>query len=59
MFKNLIYILFFSLSLNSFAQDQDPKAKAILDDLSKTTKAYKTITADYVYTIFNKDKKTN
>jgi outer membrane lipoprotein-sorting protein len=55
--RNLIYILLFSLSLNTFAQDQDPKAKAILDDLSKTTKAYKTITADYVYTIYNKDKK--
>lgn len=55
--RNLLYILFFSVTLNTFAQDQDPKAKAILDDLSKTTKAYKTITADYVYTIFNKDKK--
>lgn len=39
------------------AQDQDPKAKTILDDLSKTTKAYKTITSEYVYTIVNKDKK--
>lgn len=39
------------------AQDQDPKAKAILDDLSKTTKSYKTISSEYVYTIVNKDKK--
>jgi outer membrane lipoprotein-sorting protein len=45
------------ISLLSIAQDQDPKAKAILDDLSKTTKAYKTITSDYVFTILNKDKK--
>lgn len=47
-----------TLSITSvFGQDQDPKAKAILDDLSKTTKAYKTITSDYLFTITNKDKK--
>jgi len=39
------------------AQDQDPKAKIILDDVSKTTKAFKTISADYSFAIFNKDKK--
>lgn len=41
----------------SIAQDQDPKAKTILDDLSKTTKAYKTIVSEYTFSIFNKDKK--
>ncbi len=55
--RKLLYIIFCSLFLNTVAQEQDPKAKAILDDLSKTTKAYKTITADYAYTIFNKEKK--
>ena len=45
------------ISLFSFAQDQDPKAKAILDDLSKVTKAYKTITSEYIFIILNKDKK--
>lgn len=44
-------------SLMAFAQDHDPKAKTILDDLSKTTKAYKTITSEYIFTIVNKDKK--
>ena len=44
-------------SFSSFAQDQDPKAKTILDELSKITKAYKTITSDYIFTILNKDKK--
>lgn len=39
------------------AQEQDPKAKAILDDLSKTTKTYKTIVAEYTLTSVNKDKK--
>jgi len=55
--KKLLFIFLSALSFTSIAQDQDPKAKTILDDLSKTTKAYKTITADYNYTIFNKDKK--
>lgn len=41
----------------SRAQDQDPKAKAILDDLSKTTKSYKTIVSEYIFTALNKDKK--
>lgn len=53
----LIASIFTFIGLISFAQDQDPKAKPILDDLSKTTKAYKTITSEYVYTIVNKDKK--
>ena len=55
--KKLFVLLFGAFSLISNAQDQDPKAKTILDDLSKTTKAYKTISADYNLTIFNKDKK--
>jgi len=39
------------------AAEQDPKAKAILDDLSKTTKSYKTISAEYELVLLNKDKK--
>lgn len=31
----------------TFAQDQDPKAKAILDDLSKKTKSYSTIQVEF------------
>lgn len=52
----LITAFIFS-SLLSVAQDQDPKAKTILDDLSKTTKAYKTITSEYLFIILNKEKK--
>lgn len=55
--KKLLSILFVAGTLVLNAQDQDPKAKTILDDLSKTTKAYKTITADYGFIILNKDKK--
>lgn len=58
MKKIIAFISAFTfISLLSVAQDQDPKAKVILDDLSKTTKSYKTITSDYVFTILNKDKK--
>jgi outer membrane lipoprotein carrier protein len=55
--KKLFFILFATFATSLIAQEQDPKAKVILDDLSKTTKAYKTIAADYVFTIYNKDKK--
>ncbi len=58
MKKIFLIIATFTLSvLNSYAQDQDPKAKGILDELSKVTKAYKTITSEYIFTILNKDKK--
>lgn len=58
MKKIFALIAAFSFStIFALAQDQDPKAKAILDDLSKTTKAYKTITSEYVFTILNKEKK--
>ncbi len=55
--KKLILSLFVSGAFLLNAQEQDPKAKAILDDVSKTTKSYKTIMADYSFAIFNKDKK--
>ncbi len=53
----LLITAFSTLSFLLSAQDQDPKAKKILDDLSKVTKAYKTITSEYLFTILNKDKK--
>ena len=46
------------ITTSLIAQDNDPKAKAILDDMSKITKSYKSISADYIYTITGKDKKT-
>ncbi len=57
--KKIIFILsvFSLITSSAFAQDQDPKAKPILDELSKTTKAYKTIVSEYVFTITNKAKK--
>lgn len=55
--KRFLIIISSFLVLTTYSQEQDPKAKAILDDLSKTTKTYKTITSDFVLTMFNKDKK--
>lgn len=57
--KKLASVLMFLVVASStiIAQDQDPKAKAILDDVSKTTKAYKTITTEYTLTVLNKEKK--
>lgn len=57
--KKLFFFLsaiFLSVQVSN-AQDQDPKAKKILDDLSKTTKSYKTIVSEYLFTSLNKDKK--
>ncbi|MBK6833890.1 MAG: outer membrane lipoprotein carrier protein LolA [Bacteroidetes bacterium] len=57
--KKIVSVLMFLVVASStiVAQDQDPKAKAILDDVSKTTKAYKTITTEYTLTVLNKEKK--
>ena len=55
--KKIITLLFLIGSFLTQAQDQDPKAKVILDEVSKVTKAYKSILADVVFTVFDKDKK--
>ena len=55
--KKLLAFLFISSTLFLSAQEQDPKAKAILDEVSKLTKSYKTISADLAFTMFDKDKK--
>lgn len=58
--KNILIIAFTTLiSLGSFAQEVDTKAKEILDKLSTKTKAYKTIKADFKFTISNKSEGIN
>jgi outer membrane lipoprotein carrier protein len=56
MKKSFVFLLTV-LTLTAAAQDQDPKAKAILDEVSRVSKAYKTITADVVFSALDKDKK--
>jgi len=58
MKKLSIITLSILISLGSFAQ-QDAKAKVILDKLSAKTKAYKTIKAEFQFTINNKAEGIN
>jgi outer membrane lipoprotein-sorting protein len=55
--KKILLFLFAGASLFASAQDQDPKAKTVLDEVSKTTKTYKTILADVMFTMYTKDNK--
>jgi outer membrane lipoprotein carrier protein len=57
--KNFFISLFViaSISVQAQAPDQDPKAKAVLDEVSKQTKSYKSVVAEVVFTRFGKDKK--
>lgn len=54
--KITIIALFAVGSLNAIAQDQDPKAKKVLDELSVKTKAYTTIKAEFSWVVEKKDK---
>ncbi|MDF1674020.1 MAG: outer membrane lipoprotein carrier protein LolA [Vicingaceae bacterium] len=54
----LILFIAAATSLTALAQE-DTKAKGILDKLSTKTKAYKTIKADFQFTISNKAEGTN
>lgn len=55
--KQLSIIALFAIgSLNAIAQDQDPKAKKVLDELSVKTKAYTTIKAEFSWVVEKKDK---
>lgn len=58
MKKLSIITLSLLISLGSFAQE-DAKAKGILDKLSAQTKAYKTIKAEFQFTINNKTEGIN
>jgi hypothetical protein len=55
--RNLFFLLSLTVTSFAFAQESDPKARAILDDLSKTTKSYRTIQADVLFTVMDKDKR--
>jgi len=51
------FLVFLFIAGQLLAQEQDPKAKSILDELSKITRSYKTIQAEYVMTIIGKENK--
>jgi outer membrane lipoprotein carrier protein len=54
--KKLI-LLFIAVSFANYNYAQDAKAKAILDDLSKNTKTYKSISASFSFVSEDKNKK--
>jgi outer membrane lipoprotein carrier protein len=62
MFKNRLFIaalgaLLLNLPLQAQKEAIDPKAKAILDELSQKTKSFKTIKSTFTLTTETKDKK--
>jgi len=57
VFYIVLCLFSFLVSISQTDYEKDPKAKAILDNLSKTTKTYSTITSEYTLVIYGKDKK--
>lgn len=53
MKKLYVTVLMLMMGAASFAQQRDPKAKAILDEVSSRFKTYKTVAADFGYQIRN------
>ena len=57
MKRSITTSLFVLIGLMGFSQtNQDPKAKAILDELGRKTKAYTSIKADFTVVIQSRDK---
>lgn len=57
--KQFIFGVLTITSINSFAQDQDPNAKIILDEMSNKNKKYTSITGDFVNIMENKTSGIN
>jgi outer membrane lipoprotein carrier protein len=57
--KNIIVILLLILNYCGFAQTKDPAATALLDEVSAKTKSYKSMKADFSYTMQNKQAGIN
>jgi outer membrane lipoprotein carrier protein len=57
--KKILVIVIILLSFTSFSQTKDPKATALLDEVSAKTKSYKSIKADFSYSMENKQAKIN
>jgi outer membrane lipoprotein-sorting protein len=57
--RNLFIVLMFLSVVPAFSQTKDLKAIALLDEVSAKTKSYKSIRADFSYTMENKQAKIN
>jgi outer membrane lipoprotein carrier protein len=53
LFAFLLTLCFFT----AYSQEQDPKAKAVLDEVSASAKTHKTIQSDVMFSVTDKDKK--
>jgi outer membrane lipoprotein-sorting protein len=57
--KSLFFAMMMLMVLPAFSQTKDAKAIALLDEVSAKTKSYKSIRADFSYTMENKQAKIN
>jgi outer membrane lipoprotein carrier protein len=57
--KEILSIVLIIMTFSCFAQTKDPKATALLDEVSAKTKSYKSIKAEFSYTMENKQAKIN
>ena len=57
--KEIMTFVILLLTFSCFSQTKDPKATALLDEVSAKTKSYKSIKADFSYTMENKQAKIN
>jgi outer membrane lipoprotein carrier protein len=57
--KTIFSIILAALTLSGFSQPKDPKASALLDEVSVKTKSYKSIKVDFSFTMFNAKAKIN
>lgn len=57
--KNIFGILFLMVGYTSYSQTKDQIAATLLDEVSAKTKSYKSIKADFTYTMENKQARIN
>ncbi len=57
--KSLFFSIMMLIVLPAFSQTKDAKAVALLDEVSAKTKSYKSIHAEFSYTMENKQAKIN
>ena len=57
--RKTLSVILFLLVLSVMAQTKDQKAASLLDEVSAKTKSYKSIKADFTYTMENKQAKIN
>lgn len=57
--KNIFVILFLIVAYTGYSQTKDLRATSLLDEVSAKTKSYKSIKADFTYTMENKQARIN